>query len=315
MKCPITYQKLMKGEKRYSQTGLRSLSKQLTQLKSFPFSALEARQEALKLATKLSIQGLQPKLSVGLNLKESIFEVREKGGTYILKPQVADLPNMPENEDLTMKLARTVGIPTPWHGLIYCQDESLAYVIKRFDRVGKGGKRPQEDFAQLIGASRATKYEASTERIAEVIEEFCTFQILENLKLFKMILFSFFVGNEDLHLKNLSLTTLAEGKIVLTPAYDLLNSTIVLASSQEELALELNGKKKGFKRDDFTRYLGQEILFLSEKTIKKEISIFSEAIRSWPSVISNSFLPPKEKSRYHSVVLERTQRILGQIEQ
>lgn len=308
MKCLLTYQSLKKGEKNYSTNGLMGLNRKLKDLKIFPYTASEIRREAQKLASKLSIQGIQPKVSVSLNLAKEVFETAEKGGTYILKPQVTDFPHMPENEDLTMKLARQVGIQTPWHGLIRCSDQSLAYVIKRFDRVGKFKKLPQEDFAQLIGASRATKYQASTERVALAIEEFCTFQILENLKFFKLLLFSFLVGNEDLHLKNLSVTT-QNGKTTLTPAYDLINSTIVLAKPQEELALELNNKKSSFKREDFTEYLAEEVLFLSKKQIQKELALFENSINKWLNLIDNSFLSDTEKKRYWSLFKQRAKRI------
>ena len=44
---------------------------------------------------------------------------------------------LPENEDLTMRLAETCGIEIPFHGLLYCKDGSMTYFIKRFDRIGK----------------------------------------------------------------------------------------------------------------------------------------------------------------------------------
>src|SRR5205807_127794 len=99
-------------------------------------------------------------------------------------------PGLPENEDLTMRLAEQVGIEVPLHGMIYAADKTLSYFIKRFDRAGRSGKLAVEDFAQLSGASRDTKYESSMEKVARVIEEFCTFPALEKVKLFRLTIFN-----------------------------------------------------------------------------------------------------------------------------
>ncbi|MBK8858168.1 MAG: HipA domain-containing protein [Opitutaceae bacterium] len=92
--------------------------------------------------------------------------------------------------------------------------------MRRFDRAG-WDKRPVEDFAQLSGASRDTKYESSTERLIEIIDRFCTFPALERIKFLERLLCAFLTGNEDTHLKNCSLIT-RDDKVELSPAYDLL---------------------------------------------------------------------------------------------
>src|SRR5688572_8132433 len=106
--CPISYEKISKN-RRYSDKGLRLLSPKLKELKDFPYSAEEQRREAEFHSSKISIQGVQPKLSALLNIKESVFEIAERGGRYILKPQTERFPFLPENEDLTMRLAVLVG--------------------------------------------------------------------------------------------------------------------------------------------------------------------------------------------------------------
>ena len=60
-RCPITYEELPVGSY-YSIKGLRQLNRQLTGLLDLPFSAEEQRQEALRRAGKMSVQGLQLKL-------------------------------------------------------------------------------------------------------------------------------------------------------------------------------------------------------------------------------------------------------------
>lgn len=63
-----------------------------------------------------------------------------------------------------MRLAEAAGIPVPLHGLVYSKDGSLTYFIRRFDRVGRK-KIAVEDFSQLLGLSRDTKYNASMEKV------------------------------------------------------------------------------------------------------------------------------------------------------
>ncbi|MFH0730457.1 MAG: HipA domain-containing protein [Pseudomonadota bacterium] len=158
----------------------------------------------------------------------------DTGGRYILKPQNPQYPLLPENEDLSMHLASAAGITVPLHGLVYSIDGSMTYFIKRFDRVGKN-KLAVEDFSQLLGLTRETKYDASMEKIAHVIETYCSFPAVEKIKLFRQTLVNFLIGNEDMHLKNFSLMTL-NGKVALTPAYDILNTTLVLSDAREEIA-------------------------------------------------------------------------------
>jgi serine/threonine-protein kinase HipA len=155
-RCPITY--LECSENRYSEKGLKLLSPTLKSLSLLDYTAEELRAEAMQRASKMSIQGVQPKLSAILNIKNGLFEIVDKDGRYILKPQHQIFPELPQNEDLTMRLAESIGIEIPLHGLIYSKDHSLTYFIKRFDRKGQKDKVATEDFAQLAGMSRDTKY-------------------------------------------------------------------------------------------------------------------------------------------------------------
>lgn len=195
-----------------------------------------------------------------------------------------------------------------WHGLIACVDGSRSYAIKRFDRKGKGKKIPQEDFAQLIGATRTTKYEASMEQVAEVVEEFCTFKTIELLKSFQRTIFCFLTGNEDMHLKNFSLLTEDSGKIRLTPVYDLLNTTIAVAAPEEEIALALKGKKKGVQIKDFVEYAIQD-LYIPKARVEKEIAQLLAKMPSWLKMIESSFLSKKMKKAYISVLQNRSARL------
>jgi serine/threonine-protein kinase HipA len=255
----------------------------------------------------MSIQGLQLKLSARLRISKGQFEVVDHGGQYILKPQSADYPELPENEDLTMRLAAAVGIEVPVHGLVRSADQSLTYFIKRFDRDGRR-RIPQEDFAQLSGASRDTKYDSSMEQVAGVVDRFCTFPAIERVKLLERTWFSFLVGNEDMHLKNFSLVT-RDGKVELSPAYDFLNTTIVLKKAREELALPLNGKKSKLTRRDLLEYFGRERLQINAAVLNEVVSRFARAVPVWRELLGRSFLSEAAKLRYAGVLGDRQNRM------
>lgn len=299
-RCPITYETISEG--RYSRKALHKLSPKLDELLDLPYSVEEQIHEAETRATKMSIQGVQPKLSAKLNVKGKVFEVVDTGGRFILKPQNQLYRCLPENEAITMHLASAVGIETPFHGMIYAKDGTLTYFIKRFDRQGYR-KRALEDFAQLAGLSRVTKYNYSMERLVPILEQHCTFPKLEKLKLLRLTLFNYLVGNEDAHLKNFSLIRLNQ-KVQLSPAYDLLNTTIVMKVT-EELALPLNGKKNNLNRNLFFNYYAIDRLNLTERVIDQVDQEFRSSIDSWKSLIEKSFLTEELKQEYWEVVSQR----------
>lgn len=107
------------------------LSPNLSSLGDFPYTAEEQRLEAVARADKMSIQGVQPKLSAKLRVRQGLFEIVDRGGRYILKPQNSLFGEIPQNEDLTMRLAKLVGIEVPLHGMIYSKDRSLTYFINK----------------------------------------------------------------------------------------------------------------------------------------------------------------------------------------
>ena len=301
-RCPLTYSTPDTGL--YSGRGLKRLSRNLVALEPFPYSAAEQRYEASQRAAKMSIQGMQPKLSANLQVSRKTFEIVDSAGQWIVKPQHHIYPQLPENEDLTMKMAAVAGLKVPVHGLIFCVDGTLSYVIRRFDRPRRGEKLALEDFAQLTGQNRKTKYNSSMERLVPVLDKYCTFPHLEKLNLFRLSLFSFVTGNEDMHLKNFSLLT-HDGKVGLSPAYDLLNTTIALTAAQEEVALSLSGKKRRLKRSEWLDYWATKRLGLTEKSVQSVLADFGQAVPNWRTLLQSSFLSSEGKEAYSSLLNSR----------
>jgi serine/threonine-protein kinase HipA len=304
-RCPITYETLAEGVD-YSMDGLRQLDRRLRSLARLGLTAQQQRQEAIRRVGKMSVQGLQLKLSAVLRLKPGRFVLVDSGGRFILKPPSLDYPELPANEDVTMRMAAAAGIETPLHGLLRASDGSLTYFVKRFDRLGRR-RLPVEDFAQLTGENRETKYGSSMEKVAGALDRFCTFPARERMKLFERTLFSFLAGNEDMHLKNFSLITRA-GKVELAPAYDFLNTTIALPNPREELALPLNGKKSKLTRHDLLRYFARERLRIDEAALAGVLARFREALPHWRGLLERSFLSPEMRDKYLSLLEARAQR-------
>jgi len=304
-KCPITYQEC---EKRFSQSGLNLLSKKLDHLKDIPFTAEALRREAITRSSKMSVQGVQSKLSAVLNIKKSVFEIVDTAGRYILKPQSHLHRELPENEDLSMHLAKEIGIEVPVHGLVYASDGSPIYFIKRFDRKANNTKYHVEDFAQLAGETRDTKYNYSMEKLVPIIENHCTVPVIEKAELFKRTIFNFLIGNEDMHLKNFSLIIRGE-LIKLAPAYDFLNTTIALENPKEELALPLKGKKSGITKNILLEYWAKDRLRLEQKAITSIMDSIEKKLVNWNRWISSSFLSNEMKKSYTTIIIDRAERL------
>lgn len=300
--CPISYEPC--GNSKYSHKGVKLLTKNISTLNSLPLSQEEQLQEAASRSDKMSIQGVQPKLSAILDTSKEIFEIVDRGGRYILKPQNNFYPELPENESLTMKLAEKAGIEVPVNGMVYSSDERLTYFIKRFDRYGRNKKLAIEDFAQLAKKTRETKYDYSMEKLITIIDEFCTFPVIEKTKLFKLVIFNFLVGNEDMHLKNYSLIT-RDSKTELSPAYDLLNTTIAVANAEEEVALPLAGKKRNLTRNDLLVYFGKDRLHLNDTVIVEILDVINRQQSTWETLIQNSFLSSIMKEKYAELMSQR----------
>jgi serine/threonine-protein kinase HipA len=305
--CPITLEPVP-ADLMYSVAGLKSIHPRLKHLETLPYSNHEQLRQARLRSDKMSIQGVQPKLSAVLSLKQASFDLVDQGGRFILKPNPLEYEEVPANEALTMSLAAAVGITVPAHGLLSALDGSWIYFVKRYDRAGRSEKVHVEDFAQLSSLTRETKYDSSLEKVAQVVEQFCTFPVIEKPKLAKRLLFCFLTGNEDMHLKNFSLW-MRDGVVSLSPAYDLLNTTLVLENAEEESALSLHGKKKNLTRKLWLDYFCVERLKLNPSQIGSILSDFEETIPLFETLIRRSFLSELRKETYLQIIDERCKRL------
>lgn len=207
----------------------------------------------------LTVPGVQKKMSLHLDKSGEtprLTLVNYPTG-YILKPQTKEYPCLPEAEYLVMQMAEKAKIKTVPHALIRikAQDNALAYITKRIDR--RDGKMlAMEDFCQLDGRLTEDKYKGSYERCAKIIRKYSSRAGLDITELFIRVVFSFIVGNSDMHLKNFSLIETDEnsGSYILSEAYDMLPVNTVNPADTEQTALTLNGKKRNLHRNDFLKF-------------------------------------------------------------
>ncbi len=271
------------------------------------------RDEITELATQVirsqtTITGVQSKLSLQLSRgkrnEPERFTIVGLWGNYILKPQSDNYPMLPEVEDLTMHLAEIAKIETAQHSLIRFADGELCYLTKRFDRTDDGSKLPMEDMCQLSERLTEYKYKGSHEQIAKLILKHSTTSKLDIVNYWEQVLFSWIVGNADMHLKNYSLLG---GEHRLSPAYDLVSTAIIIPSDSEELALILNGRKRKISRSDFEKAMfGSDV---EPKVADKIFVKFTKLVEKWGEMIDQSFLTEEMKVQYKAIIRERIERI------
>lgn len=260
--------------------------------------------------SQTTLTGVQAKLSLHLDRHEGSKRLTIVGlwGDFIFKPQTQSYKTLPENEDLTMHLAEIAKIKVVPHTLIRLQDGTLGYLTKRIDRTSEGGKIPMEDMCQLTERQTEYKYKSSYEQIAKVIAKHSYVPLLDLTDFYEQVFFNWLVGNNDMHLKNYSLYA-PKGKWVLTPAYDLLNVSMVNPKDTEELALTLNAKKKRIKKSDFVRAM--ETSGISPKVFDNILAKYRKLLPKFNEIIDLSFLKKEDKEIYKQSIASRLARIEG----
>jgi serine/threonine-protein kinase HipA len=101
------------------------------------------------------------------------------------------------------------------------------------------------------------------------------------------------IGNNDMQLKNFSVIAKGTKNYLRSPAYDMVEVSLVLPKDSEELALSLNGKKCKLKRQDFNGVKAKwHILAKAIENLWKRIE---KGMQKWDEVINKSFLSDENK--------------------
>lgn len=325
--CPST---LATGYNTYSPTALRRLfdGKKVSHITDISYDEEVSSEEIVQNMERISISGVQEKVSAVVIKGKVCLTPETMLGTYIIKP----IPNnralklrkqLPANENLTMQMARQVfDIPTAENGLLFFSDGKPAYITKRFDSTPDGLKIKQEDFASLLFRTSLThgdkfKYGGSYEDIANGIKRYVAAWQPEMAKFFKLVVFNYLFCNSDAHLKNFSLQQTSDGDYKLTPAYDLMNASLHVEDA--DFALENGLSLTLEKSDEYERtshpcqkdFINFGLLIgLNGIQISKAIASFLQADAKVVSMIENSFLDERSKRIYTRTYQERMSRFI-----
>jgi serine/threonine-protein kinase HipA len=267
-------------------------------LQEMGLSALKAGQ---------GITGVQKKLSMGFeNSGSRRLTIVGFKGSFILKPQSDDYSALPENEAFCMELARRSRIPAAEHGLMRDRSGAFSYVSRRFDRAQEGMKLHQEDFCQISMRPSSDKYKGSLEAAAKCLRH-SNQTGLDVVRFLELNLFCWLSGNADMHLKNFSLLNTAPGRWELSPAYDLLSTTLVLNADREETALTVNGKKSKLRRSDWEAFASS--IGVSGKVFASSAEGLCADTNAVAALCDASYLPEVQKTSFMETWKERAGRL------
>ncbi len=266
---------------------------------TIPLSLMDIPLQAQAMVGKMSISGVQPKLSLHLNKPQAELVPVAGGGEYILKPQIQQYPHVPENENCCMDIAVALEIEVPPHCLLPLKDGTLAYVVKRFDRVEKD-KIHQENFAQIL--EKKDKYAGSLEEIGKKLKDISAVPGLDAQLFFERVVLDFVIGNGDAHFQNYSITYTGDG-VRLAPAYDLVCTKLVIPS-EEDSALTLHGKRNHLTRNDFDAFADN-----LEIPGKVRYQTFVGKLSRMRRLIEASRLPAEFRGTFVEIVESRYRRL------
>lgn len=269
---------------------------------------------------KFSLAGVQIKFSMREN--SGRFTLGFNGankpelGDWIIKTPSVKHPNVPLNEYTAMKLAEAVGIEIPEVRLVEMSqldnllpvnlpDEQFAYAIKRFDR--EKMQSPQssevkrihmEDFAQVLVKYPYQKYDsANYEQIGRVIRQFSAEPNADLQQFARRLLVNILLANGDAHLKNWSLIYRDQKNPRLSPAYDILTTSLYI-KDERQLSLNLARNKDWYQVNLEHFKFWSEQVDVPWRVIKPHLDDTLEKARDlWPSLISQLPITDAHKTK------------------
>ncbi len=323
---PLTEKEVEVG---YKPTALRALLGSTRVSPHLPFSRSEFFLSSRQHSQGMSISGVQQKLSLKVNERRELVPT-SGGGEYILKPSPETYPNATENEHAAMRLSELLGIDTAECGLVDFADGELAYLTRRFDRLGGGGKVHQEDLLQCFNMPSEGKYSKTYEEAGKLIQEVTGGKQAAVLDFVRRVIFAYLIGNDDLHLKNFSVQRLPDNTSLyydrLTPNYDCLFCDAFNTGDAEQglgqlalgLLLDPNDGDEQFSEAHarYGYYTGFDFIELGkrlgipEKPVLKFINQMNAKKGDMLDLIQHSYMPETMKERASTLLTSRL-RTLG----
>lgn len=197
-----------------------------------------------------SIAGVHRKISA----QRISMPIRGKSnaGEFILKLNSPDKPDLVANEAFFLKFAKICRIDAVQARIVFDSAGMSGLLVRRFDReVDSNNQRASklhvEDACQFLDRYPASKYTVSFAEVLQGILEFATASKAEVLKCLRLYAFAYLIANGDLHAKNISLITKRDGRVELSPAYDVLST---LPYGDNKMALKVEGRDDNIKSRD-----------------------------------------------------------------
>ena len=133
--------------------------------------------------------------------------------------------------------------------------------------------------------------------------------MLDKTELFLRLVFSYVVGNSDMHLKNLSLIETEEGSqtYVLSAAYDLLPVNVIMPEDKEQFALTMNGKKTDLSKEDFLAYA--QSCGISGKAADNMINLIIRSKDKFLTLCDDSLLPKHLRESMKKMIIVRIENL------
>ncbi len=287
-----------------------------------PESVLTTHGKAIKFENndrenKFSLAGIQMKFS--MKEKDGRYKLAKNGepGDWIIKTPSTKHKHLPLNEYTAMSLAALAGVDIPEIKLIEINkldklpqinlpNEKLAFAIKRFDR--KGNTRiHMEDFAQVLVKYPHEKYNfANYEQIGKVIYNFSGDGLTDAQQFARRLLVNILLANGDAHLKNWSLLYQDQVTPRLSPAYNIVTTSVYI-DDEKEYALNLGKTKKWFSvtEENFQHWANKS--GIPWRAIKPHINDTMEKVRTlWPEALKDLPMDEehKDKLRAHWLKLQ-----------
>lgn len=271
---------------------------------------------------KFSLAGIQMKFSMKQQDGRYNLSKGDALGDWIIKTPSTKHKEVPVNEFTAMTLASMAGVDVPEIRLVELDkldnlpqinlpDEKLAFAIKRFDR-NDDQRIHMEDLAQVLVKYPHEKYNsASYEQIAKILYNFSGDGLADAQQFARRLLVNILLANGDAHLKNWSLLYSDQVTPRLSPAYDIVTTSVYI-DNERQYALNLGKTKEWY---DIT-YANFEVWAkragVPWRAIKPHLDDTMDKARSlWPKELND--LPMnnehKDKLQAHWIHLQKDFRI------
>ena len=262
-----------------------------------------------------SISGVQPKGFIGRAKNNLLAPNRDIESLYIIKPFLDSRRTLyndsPANEHFTMTMAdQLFNISTAKCGLLRFANGEPAYLTRRFDRDKEGNALGQEDFVSVLNATPSTndhglyKYNSYTyEDVGNRLNP------ADQISFIRILVFNFLTGNGDVHLKNLSLLESADGDMLLSPSYDLMNTKLHINDPQLAMNLftEMERTKQNLLTNTYDYKIGDFLELGKRIGVRDRLLLpieeeFRAAKEDMLLLVNKSFLSDAGKLKYKEVV-------------